>query len=149
MSDRNVVPDALGKCPACGYPAWLKSRTAGNTCARCGYRSAGMPVADIVTLGPVNGMGEDDIRGSYVGVSISLGHVRHRVRISVGGAKDLARSLNGLLLDWHLSARTLQRIPDIDRFVGAIIDSYTLAPNDEDEQRDAVRRCIERSGWRP
>ena len=38
---------------------------------------------------------------------------------------------------------------DIDRFVGAIIDSYTLAPNDEDEQHDAVRRCIERSGWRP
>jgi hypothetical protein len=146
MSENN---ESLGKCPACGYAGWLKSRTAANVCARCGYRPAGMPVADIVVIGPVNGMGEADIRGSYVGMSVAIGHSQHEVRISVGGARDLAQSLNGLLLDRHLGARTLQRIPDIDRFVGTIIDAYTLAPNGEDERRDAVRACVERSGWRP
>lgn len=36
---------------------------------------------------------------------------------------------------------------DIDKLVGAVIDAYTLAPNDEDEKREAVKATIIRSGW--
>lgn len=36
---------------------------------------------------------------------------------------------------------------DIDKLVGAIIDAYTLAPNDENEKREAIKATIQRSGW--
>lgn len=38
---------------------------------------------------------------------------------------------------------------DIDKLVGAIIDAYTLAPNDEDERREYVKATVLNSGWAP
>ena len=34
---------------------------------------------------------------------------------------------------------------DLDRLTGSVIDAYTLAPNDEEAKRDAVREALERS----
>ena len=33
---------------------------------------------------------------------------------------------------------------DLDKLTGSVIDAYTLAPNDEDEKREAVRRAVAR-----
>lgn len=108
--------------------------------------------AEITVIGPVDGIGQFDIRGSYVALAVCLDGKTERIRVSVGQAQVMAEALNGLLLDRPLGAFTIKRhgtIPDIDRFVGGIIDAYEFAPNGEDEKREAVRECVERSGWRP
>ena len=33
---------------------------------------------------------------------------------------------------------------DFDKWTGAVIDAYTLAPNDEEEKRAAVNECLQR-----
>jgi hypothetical protein len=65
--------------------------------------------AEITVIGPVNGMGEMDIRGSYVGITVSFGGVTHRLRVSVGQAQEMALALHGLLLDRQIGALTMAR----------------------------------------
>lgn len=52
-------------------------------------------------------------------------------------ATEEAASAEGLGTGRHLHA-----LRDIDRIVGGIIDAYELAPNDEDEKREAVARQV-------
>lgn len=91
------------------------------------------PLGDVLAQGPINGMGERDSDGSYLLLIFALdGANTQRMRVSRGQAKLLAAEIHNIL--------TL----DIDHLTGSVIDAYTLAPNDEDAKRKAVRAAIER-----
>lgn len=77
--------------------------------------TSAMDRAEITVIGLMNGMGEMDIRGAYVGFAVCVNNSAiQRFKTSVGQAQAVAQSLNGLLLDRHLGARTLQRNPGSD-----------------------------------
>lgn len=96
-------------------------------------RSVSIPRADIGAKGPYDGTGSYDPSGAYIHLFISVdGGGLHTFRASRGGAEQLLRELQVAL---HL---------DLDRLTGSVIDAYTLAPNDEEEKRDAVRAAIAR-----
>lgn len=93
--------------------------------------------ADISASGPIDGTGAKSSDGSYVLIHILPdGREPQKFRISRGGAERLEAELHGVL-----------RV-DVDRLTGSVIDAYTLAPNDEEAKRDAVREAIER-GLKP
>lgn len=95
------------------------------------------PLGDVLAQGPVNGMGERDSDGSYVLLTFAVdGSNVQRFRVSRGAAELLAAEIHNILSF------------DLDRLTGSVIDAYTLAPNDEDEKREAVRAAIER-GLKP
>lgn len=92
-----------------------------------------LPLGDVLAQGPINGMGERDSDGSYLLLIFALdGANTQRMRVSRGQAELLAAEIHNIL--------TL----DLDRLTGSVIDAYTLAPNDEDAKREAVRAAIER-----
>ena len=96
-----------------------------------------LPRGDILAQGPVNRMGERDGDGSYVLLLFAIdGAKTQRCRVSRGQAELLAAEIHNIL--------TL----DLDRLTGAVIDAYTLAPNDEEAKREGVRAALER-GVRP
>ena len=98
---------------------------------------ADLKKADVIVSGPINGMGEGDSDGSYLRFRVSVdGATFCTFRVSRGQAELLAAEIHSLLTF------------DLDRMAGAVIDAYTLAPNDEDAKRDAVREAIQR-GIRP
>ena len=98
---------------------------------------ADLKKADVIVGGPINGMGERDSDGSYLRFMVSVDGVTFcTFRVSRGQAGLLAAEIHSLLTF------------DLDRMTGAVIDAYTLAPNDEDAKRDAVRAAIQR-GIRP
>lgn len=91
---------------------------------------------DILAQGPVNGMGERDQDGAYVLLTFSVDGgtdmILRRMRISRGQAELLKAEIHNILS------------LDLDRLTGSVVDAYTLAPNDEDAKREAVRASIER-----
>ena len=92
-----------------------------------------IPRADIGAKGPYDGMGNYTPTGAYVHLFISVdGGGLHTFRTSHGSAEQLLKELQVAL-----------RL-DIDRFTGSVIDAYTLAPNDEEAKREAVRDAIAR-----
>ena len=96
-----------------------------------------VPKGVVLAQGPVNGLAERDGDGSYVLLMFSIdGQAIQRMRVSRGQAELLAAEIHNIL--------TL----DLDRMTGSVIDAYTLAPNDEDAKREAVRSALER-GVRP
>ena len=89
--------------------------------------------ADISARGPIDGTGERHSDGAYVLIHIVPdGREPQRFRISRGSAEQLEAELHSILRF------------DLDRLTGSVIDAYTLAENDEDTKREAVRAAIER-----
>lgn len=74
-----------------------------RTCERCGLgpcnaavQTAQTGTADISVSGPVNGMNEPDMSGSYLRVRIATRESEQFHRISIGAAEVLAAEILGI-----------------------------------------------------
>ena len=92
-----------------------------------------IPRADVGAKGPYDGMGNFHSDGAYIHLFVAIdGNGSRTYRISRGCAEILKAELDAALRF------------DLDRLTGSVIDAYTLAPNDEEAKREAVRDAIER-----